>query len=320
MHHDFAGASVLMMRRLVWVVWLALLSTGCIATQFLSRNLAAFGQLRTVAHKIENPVRPEARLAVLWVGHATVLIQIDDKILLTDPVWTRTVGQISPRLVEPGVEVRHLPPLDAVLISHMHFDHLSLGSLEMIEDKVRWLGRPEGGLVYLTDFSFPAHEVPWWQTRVLPGDLKVTAVAVRHNGWRYGLDHAWREGIGYAAWVIEYHGITVYFGGDSALAEDAYRETARRFPTIDLALLPIAPIHPRGFMKRVHTDPWEALTAFEKLGATWMVPIHFDTFINSLDEPGEPTRVLEQAVKQNRIAENRVHRLAIGEQKVLISR
>ena len=149
---------------------------GCLIGQFMARNVAAFGEERSVPNKISDPVRPEARLAVLWVGHATALIQLEDKLVLTDPVFTETVGQLSPRLVEPGIEVENLPPIDAVLISHMHFDHMSLGSLEMLESKVEWLGLPRGGLVYLTDFDFPAEEVGWWETRTLDGGLRVTAL------------------------------------------------------------------------------------------------------------------------------------------------
>src|SRR5690606_37644394 len=87
--------------------------------------------------KNKTPVTKDARLAVLWIGHATALVQIDDKVILTDPVFTSTVGQVSKRVVEPGLDPKDLPPVDAVLVSHMHYDHLSLGSLEMIEPRVR---------------------------------------------------------------------------------------------------------------------------------------------------------------------------------------
>ena len=292
-------------------------SLGCFLGKITSRNLAVFGDSpRTVDDKITDPIRDDARLAVLWVGHSTALIQLDDKFILTDPVFTDTVGQISTRLVEPGIEAEHLPPLDAVLISHVHFDHMSLGSIEMIESKVAWMGLPRGGLVYLTDFDFAAEEVGWWESRTLPGGLRVTGVAVNHNGWRYGLDRSWRTG-GYTGWVIEYRGLTVYFSGDTALDRPCFQATRKRFPNIDLALLPIAPIHPRDFMHRVHTDPHEALTAFELLGARWMVPVHYETFINSLDDPGEPERVLRQAVKK-RGYEARIAVLDIGEQRVFL--
>jgi len=293
---------------------------GCLFGRFLAGNVEAAAGFRTVPNKITQPVRSDARLAVLWIGHATVLIQMDDKVILTDPVFTHTVGQLSPRLVEPGMEARHLPSLDAVLISHTHFDHLSLGSIEQIESRVQWLGMPPGGLVYLTNFGFPAEEVPSWSSRVLPGDMRVTSVPVRHNGWRYGLDHAWRQGVGRTGWVVEYNGLTVYFAGDSALDEEAFRATAQRFPSIDLAILPIAPIHPRDFMRRIHMDSDEALTAFEWLGAKWMVPIHFDTFVNSRDAKGEPLRLLAESVKQRGIDKDSVVVLGFGEQRILVRR
>ena len=97
---------------------------------------------RARSTKLTDPIDKNARLAVLWIGHATALVQIDDKVILTDPVFTSSVGQLSKRLVEPGLDPENLPPVDAVLISHMHFDHLSLGSLEMIERKVRMLLMP----------------------------------------------------------------------------------------------------------------------------------------------------------------------------------
>ena len=106
----------------------------------------------------KDPIDKDARLAVLWVGHATALVQIDDKVILTDPVFTSTVGMLSRRLVEPGIDPQDLPPLDAVLISHMHYDHLSLGSLELIEPRSNPLV-PRGGLAYLRT-SVPRPRAP----------------------------------------------------------------------------------------------------------------------------------------------------------------
>jgi L-ascorbate metabolism protein UlaG (beta-lactamase superfamily) len=118
--------------------------------------------------------------------------------------------------------------------------------------------------------------------------------------------------------VIQYHGLTVYFGGDTAYTKEYFVETQRRFPNIDLAILPIAPIHPREIMKKRHVDPVEALQAFADLRARWMLPIHFETFINSADEPGEPERVLREAMQKQGLTENEVNILRIGEQRVLM--
>src|SRR5215467_5678711 len=109
---------------------LCLVFAACTPLKIVGDNLASLGRApRPVPNKIVHPERPDARLVVTWVGHATVLLQMDDVYLLTDPVFTSTIGQITKRLVEPGLDVDSLPTIDAVLVSHMHFDHLSLGSL-----------------------------------------------------------------------------------------------------------------------------------------------------------------------------------------------
>lgn len=280
----------------------------------LGRTLAlSFEDVRPVTNKLRDPVRPDAGLSVLWIGHASALVQIEDKFVLTDPVFTDTVGQISKRLIEPGLEPKALPPLDAVLVSHMHFDHLSLGSLEMIEGKVRDLFVPQRGLLYVPGFSFPSWELARWESWEKDG-LRVTAVPVRHVGFRYGMDGEWMT-TSYTGYVVEYAGYTVYFGGDTGYTR-GFRQTAERFPKIDLALLPIAPIEPRDFMCRTHLDPDEALRAFHDLRARYLVPIHFDTFVNSDDALGVAPRELQRLAAQQQLGARLVF-LSHGEQRVL---
>jgi L-ascorbate metabolism protein UlaG (beta-lactamase superfamily) len=144
------------------------------------------------------------------------------------------------------------------------------------------------------------------------------AVPVKHNGWRYGIDSAWMK-TSYTGYVLEYHGLTVYFGGDTAYAQENFRATARAFRSIDLALLPVAPIHPREFMRNMHVDPDEAVRAFLDLGAKRMVPMHFDTLVNGADEPGEALAQLGKAARERGV-EGRVDVLAIGEQRVIVAR
>lgn len=260
-------------------------------------------------------VRADARIAVAWIGHATALVQLDDKVVLFDPVFTETVGMLSRRTVSLPMDPRDLPPLDAVLVSHMHFDHFSLGSIEMIQDKIRRFYAPEGGLVYLTDFSFDAYDVPPWGTKGF-GGLEVTAVPVKHNGMRYGADIGWMHA--YTGWVVRYHDLTVYFGGDTAYDGAHFKETRARFPHIDVALLPIAPIHPRNLMGAMHLEPYEAVTAMEDLGAQRMVPVHYDTFFNSLDGKREPLDSLMRAMRMKELDESRVIAMEIGEERVIL--
>ena len=123
----------------------------------------------------------------------------------------------------------------------------------------------------------------------------------------------------YTGYVVEYHGLTVYFGGDTARTP-SFRETAQRFPRIDLAILPIAPLHPREFMCRVHLDPAQALDAFDDLGARYMLPIHFDTFVNSFDAYGEAPAALRQLLPKHGLDERRVAILTQGEQRVFVAK
>lgn len=261
----------------------------------------AFGTLfhgmRRLDGKLEHVAADGARLAVTWVGHATTVLQLDDKFILTDPVFTTSVGQFNRRLVEPGVSVDALPPIDAVLISHLHVDHLSLGSLDLLEDKYEQLILPRGGSVYVPNNSvLPLELAPHmsWQH----DGLRITAVPVLHRGWRYPLDKPWLR-YSYTGYVIEYRGQKVYFGGDTAYHPELFVETGRRLGPFDLVLLPIGPVEPRNVMCRVHLTPTEALNAFEELRGEVMVPIHFDTFHTSFDEVGAaPAELLAGSTRQ----------------------
>jgi L-ascorbate metabolism protein UlaG (beta-lactamase superfamily) len=307
------------LRRTLLALLLAAAPACAFPAHFVAGNLEAFFRAPApVPHKVRRPFRPDARLAVLWVGHATALIQIDDKLILTDPVFTSTVGVLSKRLVEPGLDPADLPPLSAVLISHMHFDHLSLGSLEMIEDKARVVLVPRGGLVYLPGFAFETVELGAWERWERDG-LRITAAPVKHQGDRYRLDGAWMTD-SFTGWVVEHNGLTVYFGGDTGYHPRLFRKAGARFPSIDVALLPIAPIQPRDWMRPKHTDPGEAVQIFFDLGARWMIPIHYDTFVNSMDEPGDAVAELRRVIAKRGLDRDRVQILAHGEQRVLVPR
>jgi L-ascorbate metabolism protein UlaG (beta-lactamase superfamily) len=271
-----------------------------------------------IPDKIIDPCRTDARLAVLWIGHASTLIQIDDKFILTDPVFTTTVGQFSKRLIEPGIDPENLPKIDVVLLSHMHIDHWSPVSLDLIESKVKEMIIPQGGFVYVPNYSFNTTELKTWQMWESDG-LKITAVPVLHNGWRYGIDDAWMK-TSFSGYIIEYNGICVYFSGDTGYIPDFFDQTREHFPEIDLALLPIAPIHPREYSQERHTDPGAAIKIMQEIGAKNLMPIHFDTFPESLDSVGEASATLQLEMEKNNLTSVQVHILNIGEQRVFIFR
>jgi L-ascorbate metabolism protein UlaG (beta-lactamase superfamily) len=294
------------------------LSCACgFAWRALQRNLAAPPE-RKLESKNRDPTRYDSRLAVLWVGHATVLLQMDDIFVLTDPVFTHTLGQLSPRLVEPGLDPENVPALAAVVVSHMHLDHLSFASLDMIEARTPVVLVPPGVRANMPRYPFEIRELERWAVYESKG-LRITAVPVQHVGGRYGIDAAF-EPRAFTGYVFEYHGLAVYFGGDTAYWASAFRATRVRFPNLALALLPICPDQPRDYMQRTHIDPSHALDAFALLGARRMIPIHFDTFINSDDAAGACPNELRQQMRQRGLDAEHVEILAIGEQRVLIPR
>ncbi len=293
----------------------AILSTSNTVGSSIS---ALFGSPHKIENKITNPKVDDTRLVVLWIGHATMLIQIDDKFIITDPVFTETVAFLSKRLIEPGIDVENLPEIDVALISHLHPDHLSLGSLEMIEDKISELVMPEGGLLYIPNYKFESNDLKWWNTTEING-VKITSAPVLHNGMRYGLDYDWLPRA-FTSYIIEYNGITVYFGGDTGYDSTTtiFKETAKRFPKIDLAILPIAPIHPREYSYIRHTDPHDALLVAKDLKAERMIPMHYDTFAEAYDTLGEAESLMKHEMLKNNLTSNDVVILKIGEQKTLI--
>jgi L-ascorbate metabolism protein UlaG (beta-lactamase superfamily) len=307
------------MRFALFIVAIVLCGSGCsFAVRALGRSLDLPAEPRRAPYKLRDARRPDARLSVVWIGHATALVQLDDKFVLTDPVFTTSVGAISRRLVEPGMDAADLPQLAAAVVSHMHMDHYSYDSLALLEHKTSHVLLPRGTSESLPHYAFASHELAHWQSMDVDG-LRITAVPVRHVGGRFGLDLAWSPE-SFTGYVFEYNGLSVYFGGDTAFDADLFRAARERFKALDLALLPICPISPREYMKLVHMDPLEALDAFALLGAKFMVPIHFDTFINSGDAPGECSRVLRSEIALRQIGSERVPILEIGEQRVIVPR
>jgi len=291
---------------------------GCnpLVSRFTARAVDQLSEpIRPVIHKVAVPIRSDVRLSILWVGHATVLIQIHDKIIITDPSFTKTVGLLAKRSIEPGLDPGAITRLNAILISHLHFDHFSYGSLDMLP-KHATLIVPPGAAEYTPDFGFAnTREAKTWET-IEEDSLRITSVPVQHFGGRYGFDVLWGPPHPWTGYVIEYKGITVFFAGDTGYNPEFFREIGRRF-NIDVALLPIAPVEPREFMKRVHTDPAEALQAFEDLGAKIMIPMHHDTFFQGLEPEVGYAKTLMQTLIEERALQNRVTLLSIGEQIVL---
>ncbi len=298
------------------ILLLALYGCNPLVSRFTSRAIDQLGEsTQPVVHKIAEPIRADVGLSLLWVGHATVLIQIHDKVLITDPVFANTIGLLARRSIGPGIDANSISHLNAVLISHIHMDHFNYSSLGLLPRRAR-LFVPSGGVPYTPEFGFrETLPVRPWQVFEEDG-LRITAVPVQHFGGRYGFDAGWNAEPSWTGYVIEYKGTTVLFAGDTAYNPDFFKEIGRRFH-VDVALIPIAPVEPREFMSRVHVDPQEAIQIFEDVGATLMIPIHHDTFFQGLEPTPSYAKTLLRKLMEEHGLRNRVKILEIGEQVIL---
>jgi L-ascorbate metabolism protein UlaG (beta-lactamase superfamily) len=254
---------------------------------------------------LATPPAPGEPARVTWLGHATFLVQLDGVSLLTDPALRPSITGGIPRNVPPGVPIEKLPPIDAVLVSHSHYDHLDLPTIEKVGAPVlAGLGLER----FFRDRHVPATELGWWsEARV--GPVKIAFVPSQHWSRRGLLD---TNRTLWGGFVIQGSRATLYFAGDTAYF-GGFKEIGARFPGIDAALLPIGAYDPAWFMSPMHMNPEEALQAFADLGAATFVAMHWGTFKltdEPLDEP--PVRLEADRVRRG-VPKERVRVLAIGE-------
>lgn len=235
-------------------------------------------------------------VVITWIGHASFLIQTSGGNVLVDPIWGNWLKGIK-RMRHAGVEPGALPPVDLVLVTHAHFDHLDRRSLRGVA-----AGQPVvvpfevGNLVHDLGFGL-VQELHYWETFAL-GSIRVTLTPCHHWGAR--MLHDSHRGFG--GFILEVDGRVIYHCGDTAYFE-GFTEIGRRYP-IDVALLPIGAYEPPS-LRAVHMNPEEALEACVVLGAKVMVPMHYGTFRLSYEPLDEPPRRLREAAHR-RAMEQRV--------------
>jgi N-acyl-phosphatidylethanolamine-hydrolysing phospholipase D len=251
---------------------------------------------------------PGAALSVVWVGHATVLLRFGNRYVLTDPNLGGSI-YVQQRVTPASLTPSQVPPCDLTLISHPHLDHMDRWTMEHIAHLGEIL-YPAGAESYLRGINAPRRAIHPWES-VQRGPLRITAVPVRHSGGRYFVDTLWNHAA--SGYVIEGFGRTVFFAGDTGYDAKEFLEIGKRFPAIDLALIPIAPA--RGGNVN-HASPAEALRIFQDVGARYMIPIHFEAYHSTVVPIDEPRRVLEEEAGKDGLTE-RVYALRTGERWIL---
>ena len=255
----------------------------------------------------EAPGRPAERCqaaTITWIGHATALIQVDGLNVLTDPVFGDTVSPIpglGPRRAHPpGIAYADLPPIDVVLISHAHYDHLEADTIRaMARDHAPRFVAGRGLHDWLIARGAPrVTTLDWWQSCNAAG-LRVTATPAQHWSRRGLFD---RNRTLWCGYVLEAAGQRLYFAGDTGYDPALFSAIAGRWPAIDCALLPIGAYEPRRFMQPQHMNPSEAVNAFRKLQAASAIGIHFGTFRLTDEAREQPAEDLAAALSEEEAA------------------
>ncbi|QUH01722.1 MBL fold metallo-hydrolase [Saccharopolyspora erythraea] len=268
------------------------------------------------------PVRP-TDTALTWIGHATYLVRTGGVSVLTDPVWSTRIPGVPRRLTPPGVAfgelhaglepVRPAGRVDAVVISHNHYDHLDAPTIAKLPRSTPMLVPAGLGDWFRRRRFTEVVELDWWETAEVAG-LTFDFVPARH--WsRRGLRDTCRSLWG--GWVITGpDGRRLYHAGDSGYGPH-FAEIGARLPGIDVAMVPIGAYAPRWFMRPVHMDPEEAVRAVADLGAARAAGMHWGTFALTREPVLEPLTRFRDAWREAGRDPAELWDLAIGETRVL---
>lgn len=257
---------------------------------------SAMRDARAAADASAVPLRPASALpevadgeaAVTWVGHATFAIQIGGMTIVTDPVWSRRIPGVRPRLTPPGIALDAIRRIDAVLISHNHYDHLDAATIRRLSRSTAVLVPARLGQWFRRRGFGQTIELDWWES-VRMADVEVEFVPVHHWSRRSLVDTCRSL---WGGWLVRSGDTTIFFAGDSGYGH-WFAEIGARRPGIDLALMPVGAYEPRWFMSPVHMSPAEAVRACADLGARRMVPMHWGTFLLSAEPVLAPVREAE---------------------------
>lgn len=279
--------------------------------------------------KVENTFKPKvayllepSKVSLTYINHSTFLIQLplsDEKVvnILTDPVFserTSPVNFIGPRRVrEPGLRIDELPPIDLVLVSHNHYDHMDMPALKSLIKRFDPLiiTPLENKKYFPKALQRKIIEQDWWETQeILHLKLKIHSTPAHHWSRRTFSD---TNKALWGGFVIESAAKKIFFAGDSGY-QDHFKKIQERFVKIDLALLPIGAFEPRWFMKEAHMNPEDAIQAHIDLSSSQSIGMHFGTFQLTDEGIDDPIKELYLAKKKYSIDSFDV--LGVGESRV----
>jgi L-ascorbate metabolism protein UlaG (beta-lactamase superfamily) len=237
------------------------------------------------------------RMRVTWVNHATLLLQTEMVNILTDPIWSERCSPLAfagpKRHRPPGLRIEDLPPIDAILVSHNHYDHLDIATLRQFPNAR--IITPLGNTALMAKHGVKnAQDLDWWQSIPLTETVTVTVVPAQHFCARALSD---RNATLWGGFVISTPSGHAYFAGDTGWG-DHFAQIASRFGEMRLAMLPIGAYLPRWFMKPAHISPVEAVEAHIALRARTSVAMHYGTWRLGDDGFEQPVDDLRAAIAE----------------------
>ena len=285
-----------------------------------------FADYEESAHKIPrvepdlaavyNP--PEA-IQVTWIGHATILIQYKGINILTDPMFSDRASPLSfwgpKRYNPPALKIKDLPPVDFIVISHSHYDHLDKKTVQQIGSNTKWLV-PLGLQKWFMRAGVNAENVmefDWWDARRFAKTV-ITATPAQHWSARSLWD---RNRTLWASWMLQIGDKTIWYSGDTGYNPHQFKEIGSRFSTVDLALISIGAYEPRWFMKDMHINPEEAVQIHQDIKAEYSIGVQWGTFQLTSEPIDDPPIKLEEALVLRNIAAEEFELLGIGEIRVI---
>ena len=240
---------------------------------------------------------PDRGLFAAWVGHSTVLLKIDGVTVITDPVFSTTIGlHFGPvalglkRLVEPALSVRELPKIDIILLSHAHMDHFDIRSLRSLESRATTVITAPRTSDLLRVKRYGAVRELAWDESARVGEIEIRAFPVNHWGARMHSD-SYR---GFNGYTLESARHRVLFGGDTAVTT-SFRSLRKARP-FDLAIMPVGAYDP---WIRYHCTPEQAWQMAEDAGSEAFLPVHHQTFSLSREPYLEPIERVYAAAGKN---------------------
>jgi L-ascorbate metabolism protein UlaG (beta-lactamase superfamily) len=272
-------------------------------------------------HVAVTPAVPEARvegdrMVVTWIGHATVLVQTQGLNILTDPIWSDHASPFPPlgpeRVAEPGVRFEDLPPIDLVLVSHNHYDHMDLPTLRRLWERDRpTIVTSLGNDAVIANAGAQAVTRDWGGRVRITDDVEVIVTRNHHWGSRWFVD---RDRALWSSFVVRTPGGNIFFAGDTGPGDMRWPQEAAAYGPVRLALIPIGAFRfqPGQNWSGSHVGPDHAVQVYEGLGAASALAIHWRTFRLSWEEIDTPRELLARHLAEAGISEDRFRAVPQG--------